>query len=98
MGIAESLPGRPPADPNDEGAKKGFLAELGHAGISTNDVAIVEGLNNDEKARTAGTVPLDNANAPTAIFSSQDLVTIERTCIVPTKLIQRGSGEIVVGA
>ncbi len=56
--------------------RRGFLDELGRAGISTNDVAVIEGLNNEEKAREAMTALLDSSNAPTAVFSSQDLITI----------------------
>lgn len=56
--------------------RRGFLDELGRAGISTNDVTIIEGLNNEEKARSAMTALLDSSNAPTAVFSSQDLITI----------------------
>lgn len=136
--------------------QRGFLDELGRAGIRTSTATIIEGLNNEDKARAAMTALLDSSNAPTAIFSSQDLVTIgairalrdrgmhrsvamvgfddfdladllepgitvvaqnpkhigalaaerlfaridgddqtERTYIVPTTLIPRGSGEIV---
>jgi LacI family transcriptional regulator len=56
--------------------QRGFLDELGRAGIPTSTATIIEGLNNEDKARAAMTALLDSSNVPTAIFSSQDLVTI----------------------
>ena len=56
--------------------RRGFLEELGRAGISTNDVTIIEGLHNEEKARAAMTALLDSPNPPTAVFSGQNLITI----------------------
>lgn len=56
--------------------RRGFLDELGRAGISTNDVTIIEGLYNEEKARSAMTALLDGPNPPTAVFAGQDLITI----------------------
>ena len=56
--------------------QRGFLEELGRAGISTRNVVVIEGLNNEGKARSAMTALLDSDDPPTAIFSSQDLVTI----------------------
>jgi LacI family transcriptional regulator len=56
--------------------RRGFLDELGRAGISTNDVIIIEGLHNEDKARSAMTKLLDNSAPPTAVFGGQDLITI----------------------
>ena len=56
--------------------KRGFLDELGRAGIATGDAFVVDGLHDEDTARAAVLGLLDSANPPTAIFSSQNLVTI----------------------
>ncbi len=56
--------------------RRGFLEELGRAGVATRDVPIVEGLHDEESARLATLALFDRAAPPTAIFSSQNLVTI----------------------
>lgn len=56
--------------------QRGFLEELGSAGVATRDVPVVEGLHDEESARLATLALLTGAEPPTAIFSSQNLVTI----------------------
>ncbi|WP_157007436.1 LacI family DNA-binding transcriptional regulator [Agromyces laixinhei] len=56
--------------------RRGFLEELGRAGVATRDVPMVEGLHDEESARAATIALLDSPAPPTAIFSSQNLVTI----------------------
>jgi LacI family transcriptional regulator len=135
--------------------KTGFLTEIGNAGIATSDIVVVDDLESEDAAHHAAMAVLSADSPPTAIFSSQNLVTIgviralrqlgmeldtalvgfddfsladllvpgvtvvaqspdrigalaaerilarldgdtqpERTYVVPTELIQRGSGEI----
>ena len=56
--------------------RRGFLEELGRAGVATRDVPVIEGLHDEETARAATLALFDSPNPPTAIFSSQNLVTI----------------------
>lgn len=56
--------------------KQGFLSELGKAGIPTTDVPVLDDLHDEETARLAVARLLDSDDPPTAIFSSQNLVTI----------------------
>jgi len=56
--------------------RRGFLDELGRAGIATGDVPVIEGLHDEETARRATLALFDADLPPTAIFSSQNLVTI----------------------
>jgi LacI family transcriptional regulator len=56
--------------------RRGFLEELGRAGVATRDVPVIEGLHDEETARTATLALFDSPNPPTALFSSQNLVTI----------------------
>ncbi|MDQ0577454.1 LacI family DNA-binding transcriptional regulator [Agromyces albus] len=56
--------------------RQGFLDELGRFGVATRDVPVVEGLHDAETARLATLALFDSPTPPTAIFSSQNLVTI----------------------
>lgn len=55
--------------------KRGFLEEIGRAGIPSSSVPIRENLHDEETARQAAIELLTSENPPTAIFSSQNLVT-----------------------
>lgn len=55
--------------------KRGFLEEIGRAGIPSSSVPIRENLHDEETARQAAIELLASENPPTAIFSSQNLVT-----------------------
>ncbi|UVJ41681.1 LacI family DNA-binding transcriptional regulator [Arthrobacter sp. CJ23] len=55
--------------------RRGFIEELGRAGVATSAVPVREGLHNEESARLAARELLASENPPTAIFSSQNLVT-----------------------
>jgi LacI family transcriptional regulator len=55
--------------------RRGFSEELGRAGISTSAVPVREGLHDEESARLATLELLRTEDPPTAIFSSQNLVT-----------------------
>lgn len=55
---------------------RGFLEELGRAGISTSSLPVIDNLHDENSARDAVNRLLDSDNPPTAIFSSQNLVTI----------------------
>lgn len=56
--------------------RRGFVEELGRAGISTGTVRFLEGLRGEESARTAARELLTGDDPPTAIFSAQILVTL----------------------
>ncbi|MET4618959.1 LacI family transcriptional regulator [Arthrobacter sp. 2762] len=55
--------------------RAGFLNEIGRAGIATSAVAVRENLHDEETALKAAHELLTSENPPTAIFSSQNLVT-----------------------
>jgi LacI family transcriptional regulator len=55
--------------------KRGFVEELGRAGIPTSAVPVLEGLHDEESARQAALELLRSDDPPSAIFSSQNLVT-----------------------
>lgn len=55
--------------------KRGFLEEIGRQGIATSTVQVRENLHDEELARLATLELLTGAEPPTAIFSSQNLVT-----------------------
>lgn len=55
--------------------KRGFVEELGRAGIPTSAVPVLEGLHDEESARQAALELLRSEDPPSAIFSSQNLVT-----------------------
>jgi LacI family transcriptional regulator len=55
--------------------RRGFLEELGRAGVATASVPLRDGLHDEESARLAAHELLASGNPPTAIFSSQNLVT-----------------------
>jgi LacI family transcriptional regulator len=55
--------------------RRGFVEELGHAGIPASAVPVIEKLHDEEAARLATHALLASRNPPTAIFSSQNLVT-----------------------
>lgn len=55
--------------------RRGFMEELGRAGVSTASVPLRDGLHDEESARLAAHELLASDNPPTAIFSSQNLVT-----------------------
>jgi LacI family transcriptional regulator len=56
--------------------RRGFVEELGRAGIPTDTVPFLEGLRGEESARTAARELLTSEGPPTAIFSAQILVTL----------------------
>ena len=56
--------------------RRGFLEELGRAGVATAAVPVREGLHDEESARLAALELFASDDPPTAIFSSQNLVTI----------------------
>lgn len=56
--------------------RAGFMEELGHAGIATARLPIREGLRSEEAAWQAAHELLTSEEPPTAIFSSQNLVTL----------------------
>lgn len=55
--------------------KRGFLEEIARAGIPTNDVDIIEDLN-EVRAREAVELLLRRRTPPTAIFSAQNSITV----------------------
>ncbi|WP_427016370.1 LacI family DNA-binding transcriptional regulator [Pseudarthrobacter sp. P1] len=55
--------------------RRGFLEELGRAGVATVDVPIRSGCHDENAARQAVVELLASDNPPTAIFASQNLVT-----------------------
>jgi LacI family transcriptional regulator len=55
--------------------RRGFIEELGRAGLATAAVPVREGLHDEESARLAALELLASDDPPTAIFSSQNLVT-----------------------
>jgi len=55
--------------------RRGFIEELGRAGVATSAVPVREGLHDEESARLAARELLASDDPPTAIFSSQNLVT-----------------------
>ncbi|MCZ2401611.1 LacI family DNA-binding transcriptional regulator [Paenarthrobacter sp. Z7-10] len=56
--------------------RDGFMKELGHAGVATAGLPVVEGLHNEESAYRATIELLSSEEPPTAVFSSQNLVTL----------------------
>jgi DNA-binding LacI/PurR family transcriptional regulator len=56
--------------------KRGFLEQMVGAGVPTSGLSIVEDLHDADSARIAVLHVLDSPEPPTAIFSSQNLVTI----------------------
>jgi LacI family transcriptional regulator len=56
--------------------KRGFLEQMAGAGIPTGELSIVEDLHDADSARIAVLELLDSVEPPTAIFSSQNLVTM----------------------
>jgi DNA-binding LacI/PurR family transcriptional regulator len=56
--------------------RRGFLEELGSAGVATREIPVVEDLHDEAAAQRAAVDLLTRADPPTAIFSSQNLVTI----------------------
>ena len=55
--------------------RRGFMEELARAGVATSTVHVREGLHDEESARKAAHELFASDNPPTAIFSSQNLVT-----------------------
>jgi LacI family transcriptional regulator len=55
--------------------RRGFIEELGRAGLATAAVPVRDGLHDEESARLAALELLASDDPPTAIFSSQNLVT-----------------------
>ena len=56
--------------------RDGFMAELGHAGIATAGLPVLEGLHTEERAYRAAMELLSSPQPPTAVFASQNLVTL----------------------
>jgi LacI family transcriptional regulator len=69
--------------------REGFLRELGVAGISTREVSIVENLEDELTAASAVRDLLRLDDPPTAIFSSQNLITIGAIRALRTLELQR---------
>ncbi|MGY2743695.1 LacI family transcriptional regulator [Arthrobacter sp. UYCu723] len=55
--------------------RRGFTEELGRAGIAISTIPVLEGLHDEESACRAAHALLGSDDPPTAIFSSQNLVT-----------------------
>jgi LacI family transcriptional regulator len=55
--------------------RRGFIEEVGRAAIATSSVPVLEGLHDEDSARRAALQLLTAEDPPTAIFSSQNLVT-----------------------
>ena len=55
--------------------RRGFLEEVGGAGIPTSALPVINDLHDEEAARRAALELLNSEDPPTAIFSSQNLVT-----------------------
>lgn len=56
--------------------RKGFLDAMGREGIRTSDLWTIEHLRDEESARRATLALLDLAEAPTALFAAQNLITV----------------------
>lgn len=56
--------------------RRGFLEELGRAGVAMSNIPVINGLHDEASAAHAVAALLDSDTPPTAIFSSQNLVTI----------------------
>ncbi|MBM7503540.1 LacI family DNA-binding transcriptional regulator [Agromyces aurantiacus] len=56
--------------------RRGFFDELGAAGVPTRGIPVIEGLHDAESARHATLDLFRGDELPTAVFSSQNLVTI----------------------
>jgi LacI family transcriptional regulator len=56
--------------------RRGFLEELGKAGIPTGDAWVIEDLHDENAARAAVSALFENDSRPTAIFSAQNLITM----------------------
>ncbi|HEY5223390.1 MAG TPA: LacI family DNA-binding transcriptional regulator [Microbacteriaceae bacterium] len=56
--------------------RRGFLEALGAAGIATNGIPMIDGLSTEDSATVAVAALLQGEDPPTAIFSSQNLITI----------------------
>ncbi|MGO4533464.1 LacI family DNA-binding transcriptional regulator [Leifsonia sp. 2MCAF36] len=56
--------------------KRGFMEELGRAGIPTGEVTVIESVTSEAHAEAAVRSLFEGDNPPTAIFSSQNLITI----------------------
>ena len=55
--------------------RRGFIEEIGRQGIPTSTIPVRENLHDEESARLAALELLTAAEPPTAIFSSQNLIT-----------------------
>ncbi|WP_394940376.1 LacI family DNA-binding transcriptional regulator [Psychromicrobium sp. YIM B11713] len=55
---------------------RGFLQELGKAGVSTGLATMIEDLNDEEAARRRVLEMMSGEDPPSAIFSSQNLITV----------------------
>ena len=56
--------------------RRGFLEELGRAGLPASDAPMIDGLHDVESARRGTLELMSGAEPPTAVFSAQNLVTI----------------------
>ena len=56
--------------------RRGFLEKLGSVGVATADIPVIDELHNEESAFAAAMELLSGASRPTALFTSQNLVTI----------------------
>ena len=69
--------------------RRGFVEQIGRAGIPTGDVTIVEDLHDEEAAQAAAYHLLTGPTPPSAIFSSQNLVTVGAIRALRTRGLQR---------
>jgi len=56
--------------------RRGFLAQLGAVGIANADIPVIEELHDEDLAFAAAMTLLSSDDRPTALFTSQNLVTI----------------------
>jgi LacI family transcriptional regulator len=56
--------------------KRGFLEEMGRSGVATSGIPTIEDLHDEEMAYAATLELLGGPDRPTALFTSQNLVTI----------------------
>jgi LacI family transcriptional regulator len=74
--------------------RDGFLTALGAAGIPTRDVTVVEDLRDEELARAAVLRLFTGDSPPTALFTSQNLVTIGALRALKELGLRRGVAHI----
>ncbi|TFD61798.1 LacI family transcriptional regulator [Cryobacterium suzukii] len=68
--------------------RRGFLEELGRAGVATRDIPVIVDLHDEASANRAVLALLDSPNPPTALFTSQNLVTIGAITALRARALQ----------